>query len=153
MDIKKLRPSGRYKSGLYKVTNLEKYIGDHTKIIYRSSYELRFCQYCDSNPKILKWSSEPLKISYYSHIDQKSHFYFVDYWIKTDEGIEYLIEVKPTGHLDIPVLKGSRTLKKIKNYNEALKTYIVNKAKFEAAQKFTEQRGWKFMIITEKFLF
>lgn len=153
MDIKKLKPSGDYKSGKYKIVNIDKYVGDFNSIIYRSSYEYKFCHYCDFNPKILKWSSEPTKIPYFSPIDGKMHNYFVDFWIKTDEGKIYLIEVKPKSFLEKPILEGSRTLKKIKSYNYRLKTYITNMKKFEAAKKFSEDRQWEFMIITEKFLF
>lgn len=156
MDIKKLKPSGRYKSGKYQLINPEKYVGDPLSIIYRSSYEYKFARYCDLNENILKWSSEPIIVPYYSQLDSKMHKYFVDYWIKVQTGDkvqEYLIEVKPSAQLLKPIMKGNATLKKIKYYNESLKTFIVNKAKFEAAQKFAEQRQWKFMVLTENFLF
>jgi len=72
-DIKKVKPNGEYKSGKYEPKNPEKYIGDVHNIIYRSSWELRFCIYCDNNDGIVKWSSEPVVIPYYNPLDKKEH--------------------------------------------------------------------------------
>jgi hypothetical protein len=160
VDIKKLKPNGKWKSGKYFPNNPEKYIGDIHNIIYRSSWERKFCQYCDINPNILKWSSEPLSIPYWSPIDKKEHKYFVDYYIqvkKADQTVEnWFIEIKPENQYDItkrpqePI--GNLTEKKIRNYNEKLKTWIINRAKFEAATRFAEARGYKFGAINESFI-
>lgn len=160
MDIKKLRPNGKWKSGKYSPSNPEKYIGDIHNIIYRSSWERKFCQYCDINPNITKWSSEPLPIPYWSPIDKKEHKYFVDYYIqvkKADNTIEnWFIEIKPENQYDIKNRPkeptGNLTEKKIRNYNEKLKTWIINRAKFEAATRFAEARGYKFGAINESFI-
>ncbi len=160
MDIKKLKPNGRYQSGKYFPTNIDKYVGDAHNIIYRSSWERKFCHYCDMNPNILKWSSEPLYINYWNPIDKKEHKYFVDYYIKVkkaDGSIEeWLIEIKPENQYDISKRpeepKGNITEKKLRNYNEKLKTWITNRAKFEAATRFAEERGYKFGAINEKFI-
>lgn len=160
MDIKKLKPNGKWKSGKYTPNNPEKYIGDIHNIIYRSSWERKFCQYCDINPNILKWSSEPLSIPYWSPIDKKEHKYFVDYYIqvkKADQSIEnWFIEIKPENQYDLTKRPqeptGSLTEKKIRNYNEKLKTWIINRAKFEAATRFAEARGYKFGAINESFI-
>ena len=140
--------------------NPEKYIGDFHNIICRSSWEQRFCTYCDRNTNILKWSSEPLSIPYWSPIDKKEHKYFVDYYIqvkKADQTVEnWFIEIKPENQYDItkrpqePI--GNLTEKKIRNYNEKLKTWIINRAKFEAATRFAEARGYKFGAINESFI-
>ena len=53
VDIKKVKPNGEYRSGKYEPRNPEKYIGDIHNIIYRSSWEHRFCTYCDTNELIL----------------------------------------------------------------------------------------------------
>lgn len=160
MDIKKLRPNGKWKSGKYSPSNPEKYIGDIHNIIYRSSWERKFCQYCDINPNITKWSSEPLPIPYWSPIDKKEHKYFVDYYIqvkKADNTIEnWFIEIKPENQYDIKNRPkeptGNLTEKKIRSYNEKLKTWIINRAKFEAATRFAEARGYKFGAINESFI-
>jgi hypothetical protein len=160
VDIKKLKPNGKWKSGKYFPNNPEKYIGDIHNIIYRSSWERKFCQYCDINPNILKWSSEPLAIPYWSPVDKKEHKYYVDYYIqvkKADQSIEnWFIEIKPENQYDLSKRPqeptGNLTEKKIRGYNEKLKTWIINRAKFEAATRFAEARGYKFGAINESFI-
>lgn len=158
MDIKKLKPNGPWKSGKYYPANPEKYIGDTYNIIYRSSWEYKFCQYCDINPNITKWSSEPTCIPYWSPVDKKEHKYYVDYYIQVKKGDVYenwLIEIKPEDQYSLssrPILEGNVTEKKLKNYNYKLKTWIINRAKFEAATRYAESRGYKFGAINEKFL-
>ncbi len=159
MDIKKLKPRGNWKSGKYTPVNPEKYIGDIYNIIYRSSWERKFCQYCDVNPNITKWSSEPTGIPYWSPIDKKEHKYFVDYYIQVKKGEvleNWLIEIKPEEqyalHKRPKEPLGNLTEKKVRSYNEKLKTWITNRAKFEAATRFAESRGYKFGAINESFI-
>ena len=47
----------RFKQGVYKCKNPQKYKGDPTGIVYRSLWELKFMKYCDLNEKILDWSA------------------------------------------------------------------------------------------------
>lgn len=160
-NIKNLRPNqnSMYDQGLYMPRNTQKYIGDIHNIIYRSSWEKKFCQYCDINPNIIKWSSEPLAIKYWNPIDKKEHNYNIDYYIQIQKGdnVEnWLIEIKPEDQYALhkrpkePI--GNITEKKIRNYNEKLKTWITNRAKFEAATRFAESRGYKFGAINESFI-
>jgi hypothetical protein len=160
MSIKKLKPSDKYVNGKYRPTNREKYIGDPDSIIFRSSWEFRFCQYCDLNTSIVKWSSEPIWIEYWNPIDKKTHKYHPDYYIKVrkDDGTyqEWILEIKPKRQyrLDMkPVLTGKVTEKKLKSYNEQMTTWITNRCKFEAATKFAESRGYKFGAVDESFVF
>ena len=60
-------------SGKFIPSNPHKYIGDRTNIIYRSSWERKFCQYCDLKAEILKWSSEHLAPGYRLPIPSLSH--------------------------------------------------------------------------------
>lgn len=159
MDIKKVKPNGKYRSGKYVPLNLEKYIGDINNIIFRSSWEKKFCQYCDLNEAILKWSSEPVCIKYWSPIDKKEHEYTVDFYIKVNKGEvleDWLIEVKPENHYSLdkkPEIKGNYTEKKVQAYNERMKIWITNRAKMDAAKRYAESIGYKFGAIDEKFLF
>jgi hypothetical protein len=159
VDIKNVKPNGKWKSGKYFPVNPVKYIGDIHNIIYRSSWEKKFCQYCDINPNIVKWSSEPVGIPYWSPIDKKEHKYFVDYYIKVQkaDSIEnWLIEIKPEDQYALnkrpqePL--GNLTEKKIRSYNEKLKIWITNRAKFESATRFAEAMGYKFGAINESFI-
>ena len=46
--------------GKYIAKNPQKYAGDSTQIVYRSSYELRFMKWCDFNDSVLQWGSEEI---------------------------------------------------------------------------------------------
>lgn len=157
VDIKKVKPNGEYKSGLFAPVNTDKYIGDIHNIIYRSSWEYRFCMYCDTNDSITKWSSEPISIDYYNPLDKKEHKYNVDFYIKVvkDDGQEqeWLIEIKPEKQKTKPLYEGSMTLQKLKSYNRNMQIWITNQAKFKAAKIWSEKRGFKFGVIDENFLF
>nr|MBC8550779.1 head completion protein [Candidatus Brocadiales bacterium] len=69
--------------GKYKPKNVNKYIGDPTKVTYRSLWERRFMTYCDNNSSILSWGSEEVVVPYKSPIDGRWHRYFVDFIIET----------------------------------------------------------------------
>jgi hypothetical protein len=156
MSIKNLKPSqnSRYEQGYYVIQNPEKYRGDTNKIIVRSSYEKKMCIYCDLDKNVISWSSEPIAIAYTSKVDGRRHKYWIDYWVKLNDGREFLVEVKPNGKLKKPRTPGKNaTAKKIYNYNTRLKEYLVNLSKFEAAITFANQVGMEFIIADEDFLF
>lgn len=148
---------GRYRQGYFMPTSPTKYIGDPSKIIYRSSWEYKFCNYCDLTPEIVSWSSEPIGIPYISPIDSREHRYFVDFYMKiqkTNEIIEYLVEIKPSKSLKPPVMKeGLSTIKRLKEFNKAATDWVVNRAKFIAAENFARLNNKHFIIVTEEFLF
>ena len=157
VDIKKVKPNGEYKSGKYVPKNPDKYIGYIHNIIFRSSWEQRICIYCDTNESILKWSSEPLKIPYYNPLDKKEHQYNVDFYMKTlnnDGGEqEWIIEIKPEKQTQKPIYEGNMTTPKLKAYNRNMQIWITNQSKFKAAKLWAEQRGFRFGVINENFLF
>ena len=140
----------RYK-GKYKVKNPQKYIGDSTNVIYRSLMELNFMKWCERSEKVLKWNSEEVVIPYISPMDKKRHRYFPDFLIQTNKGWT-LIEVKPLVQTKPPkkILIEKVTLKKKRRYVKAVKTWLVNEAKWNAAKKVCEVNGWKFELMTEK---
>ena len=57
----------KYAQGKYQIKNPEKYVGRKFPT-YRSSWEFTFCNFCDNNPAIIQWASEPFMIPY----DRKS---------------------------------------------------------------------------------
>ena len=140
----------RYK-GKFKVKNPQKYIGDSTNVIYRSLMELNFMKWCERSEKVLKWNSEEVVIPYISPMDKKRHRYFPDFLIQTNKGWT-LIEVKPLVQTKPPkkILIEKVTLKKKRRYVKAVKTWLVNEAKWNAAKKVCEVNGWKFELMTEK---
>lgn len=157
VDIKKVKPNGEYRSGLYAPSNPDKYIGDIHNIIYRSSWEYRFCTYCDTNDSIIKWSSEPMSIDYYNPLDKKMHKYNVDFYVKVlkdeQETEEWIIEIKPERQTQKPLYEGNMTLTKLKSYNRNMQIWITNQAKFKAAKEWAEKRGFRFGVVDENFLF
>lgn len=85
--VKQNRKPPEYVQGLYKPRHPEKYKGNLKKIIYRSSLELQFMNWCDNSPVVVEWASEELAIQYIKPTDNKIHRYFIDFWIrfKTNE--------------------------------------------------------------------
>ena len=65
----------------FKPKNVEKYVGDATKITCRSLWERNVCKFCDENQSVQKWSFEEVVIPYMSPIDQKVHNYFPDFYL------------------------------------------------------------------------
>lgn len=136
----------------YKPINPQKYAGDHTNIIMRSSWETKFAIWCDNNPSVLKWSSEETIVHYVSPIDNKAHRYFIDFkiQIKTNDGSvkTYLVEIKPDSQTKPPIAPKRKTQKFI----QEVMTWGVNEAKWKAARSFAKDRGWEFIILTENHL-
>ena len=59
----------------YKPSYPKKYKGDPNNIICRSSWERKFCHWCDLNESILEWGSEEFYIPYISPVDKRIHRY------------------------------------------------------------------------------
>lgn len=133
----------------YKPINPSKYIGDPTNIVMRSSWETKFAIWCDRNPSILQWSSEETIVPYVSPVDNRYHRYFIDFKIKvkSSEGKvkTYLVEIKPDSQTKPPVPPSRKT----KKYITEVMTWGVNDAKWKAAKRFAEDRGWEFIVLTE----
>ena len=123
----------------------EKYTGDPSNIIMRSSWETRFASWCDKNPSVLKWNSEETVIPYKCPTDNRIHRYFVDFKIYVNTGKTDLVEVKPKTHTLPPIYPGKRT----QRYLQESLAFMKNQAKWEAASEFAKDRGWEFKIITE----
>jgi hypothetical protein len=66
----------KFMQGRFKPMNPQKYKGDPSNIIYRSSWELKLLQYLDKHPQIDWYASEELVIPYMSPIDGRMHRYF-----------------------------------------------------------------------------
>lgn len=136
--------------GKFRPKNHKKYMGDFREVIYRSSWELKFMQYCDTNKSIVKWSSEEIVIPYRSPVDNRVHRYFPDFYVKYRDVKgnyqEKVIEIKPAKQVKEPKIQKRRT----KRYVSEVFTYATNKAKWEAAEDFCKDRRWKFQILTEK---
>tara|TARA_Y100001938_G_C8039740_1_gene405487 strand:+ start:336 stop:779 length:444 start_codon:yes stop_codon:yes gene_type:complete len=128
----------------------KKYKGDASNIICRSSWERKFCSWCDSNKNIIEWGSEEFWIPYLSPLDNRVHRYFPDFIIKVKESTNiiktYVIEVKPKKQTKPPLKKKNIT----KNFIRESTVYAVNQAKWKAAHEWCKDRKIEFKIITEK---
>ena len=91
----------------------KKYKGNPNNIICRSSWERKFCRWCDLNESILEWGSEEFSIPYISPVDNRIHRYFPDFIIKVKESTgqvkTYIVEVKPKKQTKPPVKKSRVT--------------------------------------------
>lgn len=136
-------------SGKFKPNNPKKYRGDPTNIIYRSRWESRFMSYLDSHKEVIEWASEEFSIPYKSPIDGRVHRYFPDFYVKTKSSdgtiVESVIEIKPLYQTKEP-----KPNKNKNRYLTEVKTYMINSSKWRYAQAYCDQKGWKFIIVTEK---
>lgn len=117
--------------GRYKPKNPEKYNGNVRKITYRSLWERRFMLYCDKSDQVWKWASEELHIPYLSPKDGEWHNYYPDFMVNTRDGRMIMVEIKPAFQ----------------------KTWAINRAKWEAAQRYCDIHGYEFKVMTENELF
>lgn len=135
--------------GKYKPKNPRKYRGDINNIVYRSSWELKFAIWCDRTESVLEWGSEIAVIPYISPVDGNPHRYFVDFYVQImdKKGIaqKYLVEIKPK-QFTVPPIPPKRQTKR---YIAEVFQWGVNESKWKAATNFCNDRGWKFIILTE----
>jgi len=127
------KQSKRYKQGFYKLINPDKYMGNPNAIIYRSSWELKFCHWCDTQTNIKRWHSECEFIPYQ---DAKGgyHRYYPDFYIEIVDQKDpmklnkCLIEIKPENEIHpdfVEIDKETGRTKRIIPANE----YLAMKAK------------------------
>ena len=137
-------------SGKFQPNNPSKYLGDPSKITYRSLLERKCMLIFDDNPNVIRWASEEVCIPYMSPVDRKRHRYYPDFLVeiknKKGEIETLLVEVKPYKQTQLPK-KPKRVTKTF--INEA-KRYSINQAKWDAAREVCEKRGWEFKIMTER---
>lgn len=133
----------------------EKYRG-RPPIICRSSWEEAFCRWADHAQSIVSWASEEITVRYQDPIvpimKGKPHFktYWPDFVIETIQGEIFLIEVKPHKQTIAPTRSQTKSRKTMLTEE---KSWLVNQAKWRAAQTYCARKGWEFKIITEKQLF
>jgi hypothetical protein len=132
----------KYNQGKYTVINESKYAGVGTPT-YRSGWELTFMQFCDNNPNIISWASEPVSINYMHPLTGQMSTYIPDFIVvymdKNKKKHAELIEIKPANQSD-PMLARTR--------GQQAQTAI-NLAKWDAAVKWAAKRGMKFRVINE----
>jgi hypothetical protein len=137
----------KFAQSFYSVKNPKKYIGTKDPF-YRSGWEFTFMTFCDNNPAIEQWASEPVKIPYRDPLTGKQTVYVPDFLIK-------YVDKNRKGHVEMIEIKpASQTLKEKVGksaYNQA--QYVKNMAKWEAASAWCRNQGIKFRVINEGDIF
>ena len=75
MGLNSIKPSknSKYKQGYFTPMHPSKIVGNPYGIIYRSSWELELCKDLDSNPQILRWGCECIKVRYLHWMENRTH--------------------------------------------------------------------------------
>ena len=137
--------------GKFRPKNPEKYKGNPGEIYYRSSWEKTFMNWADLNESVHSWQSEEKVVWYYDPVSKKKRRYFPDFIVnyKNKEGVMMteMVEVKPYKQIIGPPENPKR---KTKAWVNSVYTYITNRAKWDAAMKYCEDRGWSFRLVSEK---
>lgn len=145
-DIKNVKPKRKslYKQGYINPSSCKKLFESckDKPIIYRSSWEKIFCQWCEQNKNIEKWGSECISFKYISALDKKEHTYYPDFVLQMVSGETIIVEIKPYAQTQKPGEYASE-------YDKT--TWLRNMSKWAYAKKWCEsQENVKFWIVTEK---
>lgn len=137
----------KFARGKFNMKHPEKYVG--TKIpTYRSSWELTFMNFCDTNKSVLKWASEAVQIPYRDPLTNKQTVYVPDFFIqyadKFGRVLTELVEIKPATQTILERVGKNK-------YNQA--QFVKNQAKWEAARLWCRQQGITFRVINENDIF
>ena len=134
-----------YKGQFSSFENPDKYLGDITKVIYRSSWERSAFRWCDLNENVDSWASEEMSIYYHHPVMNKTAKYYPDLFIVLKNGKTLVIEIKPKAQ----TMEPKRPLKKTKKYVQEFGTWLVNQSKWSAARDVCDKNGFEFHIWTE----
>jgi hypothetical protein len=137
----------RFAQGRFALKNPDKYMGTKDPL-YRSSWEFAFMKFCDESTAIAKWASEAVRIPYRNPLTGRYTIYVPDFFINyVDKGGQThaeIVEIKPQNQ--------SLKEKVGKNLNNQA-SYILNRAKWEAATVWCRQKGLRFRVINETDIF
>lgn len=132
----------KYATGKFQVKNPEKYVGRKVPT-YRSGWEFTFMQFCDNNPAVVSWASEPFMIPYRNPFTGKNTVYVPDFMMvyvdKNQQKHAEVVEVKPRSQVSMESARSDRDRA----------AAILNMAKWTAAKAWCAQQGLKFRIVTE----
>ena len=132
--------------GKYTLDNPDKYVGDKSNIIWRSTWERTAFKWCDRNDNIIKWNSEEIVVKYISPVDNKFHRYYVDLFVEFKNGKRLLIEIKPSSQVFQPLLTKGKHQKTILYEHQ---TFVVNSAKWKSAREYAKTINAEFVIFDE----
>lgn len=168
------KQAGKPHQGVYVPKHPEKVIGG--AVITRSGWEFAFARWCDDNPSVLEWGSEPCAIQYrnpgavnmdacrkanVSPMDPLNwpiNDYYPDFYVmlRTDDDtdgtdvVRLLIEIKPYAQTQRPVPPPTGAkLQEQKRFVEEVKTFLQNTKKWEAATVWAKDHNMDFKVFTE----
>lgn len=168
------KSSGKPHQGVYLPKHPDKVVGG--EIIYRSGWELAFARWCDDNPAVIEWGGEPMCIQYRNPagvdfdackkcgadpnnpINWPIANYYPDFYVclrsdDDEDGTKFkrlIIEIKPKSQTEKPIAPPiSAKLREQKLYVNAVKTYLQNVKKWDAAIMWCKPRGFEFKVYTE----
>ena len=132
----------KFHQGKYTVLNQSKYSGGGSPT-FRSSWEQTFMQFCDNNPNVMAWASEPVRITYQHPLTGKITAYVPDFIVvyrdtKGKKNAE-LIEIKPANQSNPKLARGRAQQAQV----------AINYAKWDAATHWAKKRGMKFRVLNE----
>lgn len=132
----------KFAQGKFKPKNPEKYIGVG-EIMARSSWEFTMMRFLDEHPSVVYWASESIRIPYVNPFTRKSTIYVPDFFIvyvdRDGKQHSELIEVKP---LNQTIQEKAKS-----KINRA--HWILNQAKWAAAQEYCKRRRIRFRVVSE----
>jgi len=151
------------KKGYYRLIHPEKYLGNKLPI-YKSMWEKKTFYAMDINPFILKWGYECIDIYYIHPIYNKYTIYYPDIFchVKNERGEmeQILIEIKPAKmcvppkQVNPPKGKTNKSWERyqrsLKRFQIASRDYVVNMAKWEAAQRWCMRHKVTWRISNEE---
>ena len=137
----------KFAQGKFNIKNPDKYVGNKTPT-YRSSWEFAFMRFCDEHTSVAQWASEAIKIPYRHPFTGKHTVYVPDFFIvyldKNNKQKVELIEVKPA----------NQTIReKVGKSKQNQAAWVVNQAKWAAAQSWCKQKCIFFRIVNEGDIF
>ena len=158
----------KYVKGYYTPKYPEKYKGTSAPY-YKSTYEWRTMFWLDMNKRVVEWSYEPFSIPYnftvpqnpplwmQNLVDHNTHEYYIDFVAKILENdgkiYTHLLEIKPYGQTIMPSEPKKKTKKSLEKFFTNMKEFIKNKNKWKAAEEYSDKRGFKFSVLTERQIF
>jgi hypothetical protein len=146
-------------SGKFRLKHPEKYRGNPQNVVFRSLWEYKVMLLLDTNPQVIWWQSEELFIPYQSPVPPfQMRRYFPDFVAairQPDQTVKtFMLEVKPLAQTEPPIRpSGKPSKRKYARYLEEGYTFATNQKKWQEAQKYCQQRGYQFAVLTERELF
>lgn len=154
-----LNGGGPWKKGVFNVSESKKYVAsDSGECVYRSSYEWRFMKWCENNPNVKNWTSEPFSVPYLDLSNpNKTRNYWIDFVVWMNDGSCLWVEVKPFTQVQAANNFGKQYREYEKSQDKLAfanyhKTEAMNYSKWTHAEKYARDKNAKFMVITERFL-